>query len=348
MNRYCRICWNTAHWKHPTKEAKYLELSDTYVSKHGFGHEEWLFNFNWLLSGYSDTDKQFYKYSFLQPISKYYEAYIGKTFSILLYTLSPDMVPLIVAEIKNAYIPNLKELAWVKEQYQKNGWLESMQQQVTNLSLSDALLKNPNPTEIANIRFLQEDVIFYEPMIQVPREHKIYSIRRYQPLLWNDGFQPAPTEPISTTPPFNPEDDYSFLRSEQERTRAAQMSSVYDPHHIKLQNNLFRYLCTRYGRESVLYEHGFVDLTIIEPHKVTFIEIKTSLTAKGCVRLAIGQLMEYAYFPNGEKVDVLLVVGDARPSSGERQYISHIRKKYGLPIYYARWSSEDNKLEEYV
>ena len=54
-----RICWNSKGWVFPLGEAKELEAG-TYVARFGFGHEEWLFNFAWLIDGYH--------YSFLQPV----------------------------------------------------------------------------------------------------------------------------------------------------------------------------------------------------------------------------------------------------------------------------------------
>jgi hypothetical protein len=40
------------NWKAPTGEARRYETPGSYVSKNGFGHEEWLFNFQWLLLDY--------------------------------------------------------------------------------------------------------------------------------------------------------------------------------------------------------------------------------------------------------------------------------------------------------
>ena len=48
---YARICWNTRGWVAPSGDAKNLETG-TYAAKDKFGHEEWLFNFMWLLDGY--------------------------------------------------------------------------------------------------------------------------------------------------------------------------------------------------------------------------------------------------------------------------------------------------------
>jgi len=82
MNKYCRICWNTLNWRLPSGDARLYEVSDSYVASHGFGFEEWLFNFDWLLSGYNPVDNREHRYAFLQPISSSRHLLVGETFSI--------------------------------------------------------------------------------------------------------------------------------------------------------------------------------------------------------------------------------------------------------------------------
>src|SRR5205823_12781815 len=50
-------------WRLPTAEAARLEINSS-VAEHGFGHEEWLFNFGYLIDGKH--------YAFLQPVGKAY------------------------------------------------------------------------------------------------------------------------------------------------------------------------------------------------------------------------------------------------------------------------------------
>ena len=53
-----RLCWNTRNWVQPSGDARMVEQKNTYTARNGFGHEEWLFNFQWILDGW--------KYGFLQ------------------------------------------------------------------------------------------------------------------------------------------------------------------------------------------------------------------------------------------------------------------------------------------
>jgi hypothetical protein len=45
---YARVCFNSQGWVFPTGEANKLE-KNRWVTQSGFGGEEWLFNFAWLI-----------------------------------------------------------------------------------------------------------------------------------------------------------------------------------------------------------------------------------------------------------------------------------------------------------
>lgn len=103
-SRLCRICWNSRSWIRPSGEARNLE-SGSDVSHHGFGHEEWLFNYEWMHSGF--------RYSFLQPINRSRQAFLGKRFQVLLYTRAPDRRTYGVAIIRDLYVPLDEEIEQV-------------------------------------------------------------------------------------------------------------------------------------------------------------------------------------------------------------------------------------------
>ena len=67
-------------------------------------------------------------------------------------------------------------------------------------------------------------------------------------------------------------------------------------------------------------------------------------TVKRCIRSALGQLLEYAHYPTGSRAERLVVVGDVLPTDYDRRYVSLLREKYRIPIYYSRFHWEKNKL----
>ena len=345
MDKYCRICWNTKNWKQPTGEAKKLETGESYVAENGFGHEEWLFNFSWLLTDGQFTGNTPYRYGFLQPIGKYYSKYMGNTFSALLYTRSPEGKNLLVAEINNLYVPEEQELTWAIGQMDANGWIAAMQSELEALGIDSTPVINPSPRDIANVRFSPDNVTFFDPRPLVDPNHKIYRSSRYHPFNWDDSLPMNYLQQNLATPPTNQIDDDDPTRSEEGRTRAAVEATTYDPHHVKLQNTLYRKLCSLYGQSNVEYETDFVDIILNNNQMTTFIEIKTYLTAKRCIREAIGQLLEYSHYPRLSKAHVLLVVGDARPTLEDGSYLTFLRRNYNLPIKYSRWNWSQNDLE---
>ena len=126
MSTHCaRICWNSQGWVFPTGEAKALEAG-SYVTKAGFGHEEWLFNFAWLVDGYH--------YAFLQPVSKSLKSVAGKTLDILLYSVNPNRDRVYVGELNNCEVLKHAQAQDALNLYAKNGWLESMKQQISAVS----------------------------------------------------------------------------------------------------------------------------------------------------------------------------------------------------------------------
>ena len=190
-DKFSRICWNTAGWKKPTGDAAKIETT-SYVATHRFGHEEWLFNSEYLIDGY--------RYGFLQPILKYYRKYKGHSCSILLYTVTPEKDTLLVAKIKNVYIPEEDELDRVLRTYESSGWMDRMRADVGVIDGCLTVLDNPKPVEVANMRFQPENVtMVFDPRQRVIGEHKIARNRRYHPFDWDGNFPETEMAPLRTT-----------------------------------------------------------------------------------------------------------------------------------------------------
>ena len=326
-DKFCRVCWNTSGWRIPTGDR--IERGNSYVATYGFGHEEWLFNYEWTIDGF--------KYGYLQPIGKHYFTYSGESCAVALYTFTPEKQTLLVGTIQDVYIPGLGELQKVLEIYKERGWLGQMRSHVTTVGGDLGDLENPAPQAIANIRFSPENVNIYDPRPRVVGDHTIARNLRYHPFNWIDNFPDTEIGP----PPYDLDDPRS---SEHQRTRAAQQATTVDPKHTRLQNLLYGYLCTVYGAERVRYEENNVDLSILLPNGNTYFEIKVEPTARRCIRLALGQLLEYSHYPTQQRAEKLIVVGDAPENQDDQAYLQHLRMTYRLPIYYARFLWEDCKL----
>lgn len=338
--RYCRICWNTQDWQHPTGEAAKLE-GTSYVSSHGFGHEEWLFNFGWLIDGY--------KYGFLQPLQYLKPKLRGNIFDIILYTVAPTGKKFFVGWVKNCEISTPKQAAETYKIYGRNGWLNEMVQDLEKLNINPKPITSAgnNLFPITNFRFKPSDVELLKPFISVNASHKVYRIYRYRPLtsIGSDDWAEILAqrkESLGNVVSFNK----GKLKSTDIRNRAAQEGTAFDPTHNRIQNALFKKLVDLYGTDNVGYEDNAVDLVAKQDSKTIFYEIKTSSTAKQCIRLALGQLLEYSHWADNERAQKLIIVGAISPSDDAKRYLEYLRSRYNLPIYYCHYDLSANHLSK--
>jgi hypothetical protein len=113
-----------------------------------------------------------------------------------------------------------------------------------------------------------------------------------------------------------------------------------------LQNALDKFLRRLYGHKSVRYESEFVDIQLHRGQDVTYFEIKMALTAKSCIREALGQLLEYNMYPSQQRASQMVIVGEGVPTTRDSEYLQYLRKNFGIPVRYIRWNWERSALDE--
>lgn len=65
-----------------------------------------------------------------------------------------------------------------------------------------------------------------------------------------------------------------------------------------------------------------------------FYEVKTAGSVRGCLREAIGQLLEYALWPGATRPSRLIVVGEPAPDADANAYLGALNAAFPLPISY--------------
>ena len=78
-------------------------------------------------------------------------------------------------------------------------------------------------------------------------------------------------------------------------------------------------------------------------NKWHYFEIKTD-SPKLSIRKALGQIMEYAFFPDNHLSEKLIIISDREPDENVKKYLKYIRNNFKLPIYYKVFDLEKNKL----
>lgn len=119
--------------------------------------------------------------------------------------------------------------------------------------------------------------------------------------------------------------------------------------HNELQYTLYQTLCKEYGGENVKAPHklsyaGEVDVAVRHDGSMIFFEIKTAPYAKSALREAVGQILEYAYWPNADRASELVVVAEAKPTKETKQYLDNLRRRFGLRISYRQLDNEKGEL----
>lgn len=110
--------------------------------------------------------------------------------------------------------------------------------------------------------------------------------------------------------------------------------------HNDIQTKLFNELArvhgpNRVGTEVAVGDGTSIDLVVKTPSFLWFYEIKTADTVKGCIRQAIPQLLEYAYWnPRSTRPDRLFVVSVLPITAEGEAYLKLLRDDFGVPISY--------------
>ena len=110
--------------------------------------------------------------------------------------------------------------------------------------------------------------------------------------------------------------------------------------HRQIQDVLYEELRSKLGNH-VVAEHtdgadGRVDLIAQRGDDLEFYEIKIGPSARLCIRQALGQLMEYGFWPGpgAERPAKLFVVGEPSPDREAEDYLQSLREEFKIPIYY--------------
>lgn len=148
----------------------------------------------------------------------------------------------------------------------------------------------------------------------------------------------------ATAPVPLPKTEFNFKagRSKKVTTAKATLPEKeldLDLRHNLLQEALYQRLTSKYGKDNVRTEQPsgvgtLIDIVVKMKDEYWFYEIKTALTARACLREAIGQLLEYGFWPGAQAPARLIVVGETALDKDGQEYLSQLRKRFSLPIEY--------------
>jgi hypothetical protein len=326
-----KICWNSLGWTRPSGRVGKSLDKESHEHLNGYGHEEWLFDFDRLIDGFH--------YAFLQPINKYRDKYKKNTYIITLYSVNSECdIWYWVADIKNVYIIDEIEEEKILKEYRKRGWIQEMYNELAAVGANVNNFKEWEKRTLFNVRFKPEDVRWYndEPVPFAPKEQ--ISHTRYT--LLDKTYTPSAAISETRTLKFGK----TTPKNTNPVTRQSHAGEIeYSRLHDEIQNGLLEWLKQKYpeainiGMECPI-GRASVDVALkMKDGKVTLYEVKTFNEVRLSIRQAIGQLLEYAHYPNERIGNSLVIVSHAPPDEKAKQYITHLRLLYSLPIHYIQF-----------
>jgi hypothetical protein len=111
-----------------------------------------------------------------------------------------------------------------------------------------------------------------------------------------------------------------------------------DIRHSKIQEKLVDDLFKRFGNDNVALEHPIngnkIDVVVNNNGMIYFYEIKTAPTARDCIRQALGQILDYAYWPGLKNADKLFIVGENKIDENTENYLNFLKTQCGVVLEY--------------
>ena len=325
--KMARICWNSNSWKKPSgRSGKSVDLS-SYENINGFGHEEWLFDVEKLINGYH--------YGALQPVGKHQDVYQGQNFNILLYTYKADDKDWYwVGWLNNVEVISKDESLKIYDEYRKNGWLDIMKNELLEVGANQNEL-NTFSNYCFNIKIKPSDTLFMNNGLQLFSKNQKITHNRYTLLNIDqnilNSMQESNIEIIGND--INNNHKKAILKTFNS------YSKEYEFTHGLIQDSFYDYLIGKYKNDKIYKEARItklncsIDIYQEKENGLKIIyEIKTYMDLKYSIRIGIGQLLEYGYYPNRNKNYKLIIVSNKYIEKDIKEYINNLNVIFNLNI----------------
>lgn len=125
----------------------------------------------------------------------------------------------------------------------------------------------------------------------------------------------------------------------QTNTRRAMEEADVTHIHRQMQLSLYGSLVAVHGYDNVSCEGTTssgrpADIIVKLLDGYELFEIKTALAPRDCVREALGQILEYAYWPGSPDFKALWIVGPSPIDNETQEHLNGLRERFGIPVGY--------------
>ncbi len=325
MHKITRISYNSAGWQRPTGDAREYEAPGTYNHEHGFGHEDWLFRNEWLIDGW--------RYAFIQGVNKSHAMLVkaGQPIDLTLFTIQPDRKRRFVATINAVECLDEQQAADALDVFKRHGWHSKMQQEIQAVQGNMAALGDPKwAKDVLNVRFRVSAVASFPPGSYAEPDDPLMQMNRYQLYDAKSAQTGLETAAASGNP------GSASLPQPKPYFRRGTAAVECTPEHTHMQARLMAELASEYPQAKIRREQNYVDVSVQTEQELILFEIKSDLEPRTVIRLALGQILEYAYHPSRKhSLPVsLVIVGRNVLSAMDAAYLDHLKTQFSLPLTY--------------
>lgn len=344
-----RVCFNTNGWQGPSGPDGKSRSLDAHERIHGFGFEEWLFDFDRLIDGYH--------YGHLTPILHARADRLKEPLRLQLYTHNSRSGEwLWVGRIDPAIALSEDEAQSAWSEYERRGWVAEMCAELDQHADREASAyfrkAGKHPINALNVRFKPEDAVLFDgPGIPFSDRVDVEKMKHYQ--LYH-GIDEDPVLRVVAARAFAPNVPDPVHGTPRVSRTYREGPHEFDALHEPLKHAFHAYL-NRHWPDSTQSEAGFqhnrarVDLKFRNGDgSFIYYEVKTYASPIQSLRVAIGQLLEYACYWGSDEVKEFVVVSHAKPVSGMVEYMRLLRDRFGLRIGYVQFDGKAGRVLEQI
>lgn len=342
--RIMRITWNSNNWEfpcgHPWIEKNQGKRNIAFENKHGFGHEEWLFNERYRIEGY--------QYGFIRGVEN-----LSKNKEIIdqimLYTIKPNKRRCIVGGINNVEVIEGfdEELQKVKPLFKK--YFHSMREELAKVNANVKYLDQNRI--LPNVKFKWSETELFQQPIPVDFLNGA-SFNRFQAYRVNDNIINQVNEVFEQKNKFFFQPGKAHNSYEHTRITDKKETNV-KRRHGEITNDLYDYLISNginvnnISVEKTRIEGAIVDL-VVRKNESNFelYEVKTNNSALKNIRQALGQILEYALSDASISCNKLIIVGPAQFRENEKEYFERLKQTIAINLEY--WAYDQNVISKFI
>lgn len=318
-----RICWNTREWERPSGSSN----EGDFVKENGFGYEEWNFQLADTWNGY------IFPYMRKPPSRERFVQNEGKL-SIGFYVIHPDNgEDLLVGIHHDVELIQEHEYSEIEQVFKEKGIYErradelwdAIRQREKIIQTREGALNEINKmfnsgADIIRVKSPVDGV----KIIQPPRVINLPNMKRFG-IIYEDKF-PVPFYKSPTPPQTSALSEDGYYRETKSNLHRI------IPRHNELSNDFCRWLNGR--KISARQETNGIDILFDIGNVRCIAELKVvyGIGTTKAIREAMGQLLEYNYYPDREPREEWMVIIDQCPSGRDKRYIDMLRSEVKLPL----------------